>query len=379
MYNIYEQKRCARCILPSDFPNISFDENGVCNYCRNWDKSWKNFDYLKAEQKLIKIFEEAKSKKRQYDCLIPFSGGRDSSYVLLLAKKKYKLNPLVVTFNNGFLSEFALKNILNSVKILGVDHILHSYNWDHLKRMYQSTVKNSGEFCSICANGINYVKIVYQKKYDIPLLISGGSSRVDEQSPFEIISSHPKYVKNVLRKDAFSEDEINNFILPRRYDLNAIDQIKNKIKKDDYVRISLPDFMPWNLDKIQDILMKELNWKTPNKKDDHIDCKYANVKTYFKNQQIPGFVFKQAKYSQLIRDGQLTREEALVQLQVLIEKEQEPANLNEFIEELELSSDDIKNLDKKSHLNFINKNNLKDKESFLYKAIAMPYRLVKSL
>ena len=192
MSNLKEINRCTRCILSEDFPNIEYDKNGVCNYCHQWDKKWKNFDYEKAEQKLIEILKTAKNKRKKYDCLIPYSGGRDSSYVLYLIKQKYGLNPLAVTFNNGFLSDFAVENILNTVKVLNVNHILHTYEWGSLKKMYCSAMRAGGEFCSICANGINHIKISYQKKYGIPLIISGGSSRVDEQSPFEIITSHPQ-------------------------------------------------------------------------------------------------------------------------------------------------------------------------------------------
>jgi len=60
-------KRCSKCILPEDFPNIRFDKNGVCNYCHEWDKKWQNFDYDKSENELITIFNSAKGKKRKYD------------------------------------------------------------------------------------------------------------------------------------------------------------------------------------------------------------------------------------------------------------------------------------------------------------------------
>ncbi len=48
-----ELTKCARCILSSDFPNINFDEDGVCNYCHDWDKKWKNFDYKKSEEEIV--------------------------------------------------------------------------------------------------------------------------------------------------------------------------------------------------------------------------------------------------------------------------------------------------------------------------------------
>lgn len=369
-------KRCTRCILPADFPHITFDEKGVCNYCLEWDKRWKNFDYEKAERELIKIFSEVKKKNRKYDCMVPFSGGRDSTYVLYLVKRKYGLNPLAVTFNNGFLSEYAVENILNAIKILNVDHVMHSYNWGILKKMYKTTVQKSGEFCSICTNGINYTKITYQEKFDIPLLISGTSGRVDEQSPFEIISSNPKYVRKVL-KDNFSDEEINNFILPRWSELNTFELIKKKIAGKGYISINLPDYIKWDMNEIINVLMNELKWKTPDREKDHIDCKFASIKTYLKNQQIPGFIFKQEKFSQLIRDGQMTREEALNKLDKLISEEKEPAELDDFMKILDLKKDDIEAVKNKSHLKYISREELKSKESLTYQVLSIPWKMYK--
>ncbi|MDI6781008.1 MAG: hypothetical protein QME49_02705 [bacterium] len=147
--------RCSKCILPDNFPNIHFDSYKVCNYCHSWNKKWQNFDYEKSEKELIKIFDSAKAKNRPYDCLITYSGGRDSSYVIYLCKQKYHLNPLVVTFNNLFMSDYAIKNIFSTTQKLNVDHVFVTYKPENLKRFYSTMVKSGGEFCSICTIGIN--------------------------------------------------------------------------------------------------------------------------------------------------------------------------------------------------------------------------------
>ena len=371
-------KRCKRCILPENFPNIVFDENGICNYCHEWDKKWKNFDYNIAKNELIELFKKVKKLDRKYDCMVPFSGGRDSSYVLYLVKEKYGLNPLAVTFNNGFMSHYALENILNLTKLLKVDHVIHGYSWDQLQKMYKTTIKKSGEFCSICSTGINYVQIVYQEKFKIPLIISGTSTRVDEQSPFEIISSHPQYVRNVL-KDDFPNKNLDDFILPRRNNWSAFKMVINKLKGADYIRINLPDYIPWKVEEIQDILVNDLGWKTPDKNKDHIDCKYAEMKTYLKNKQIPGNIFKQEKYSQMIRDGQLTRQEAMNRLANIVNKQGKPEVYDEFIKEFELEEKEIEKNNRKSHLNFISKDETVEKEEIIFKLISIPWKFYKTI
>ncbi len=373
-------KRCSRCILPEDFPKITFDNEGICNYCHAWDKKWKHVDYNKAEQELMRIFRTAKAKNRQYDCLIPYSGGRDSSYVVYLCKQKYGLHPLVVTFNNLFISEYALRNIFRTVEKLNVDHVLFTYQPDQIKTFYTAMVQQGGEFCSVCTAGINYVTITYQKLYKIPLVIYGTSTRVDEQSPFEVSSTHPAYVRKALIKSGFTQKDIDAFLIPRRNEIATIEKITMKIFDTDYEQINLPDYIHWDNLAIQDALEKELGWETPDKQQDHIDCKFAAVKYFLKNKQIPHYIFKQEKYSQLIRDGQMSREEALESLNYLIEHEHEaPDELEDFIDFLNLSPEDVKNKERRSHLQYITKEETAIKEDLLYRLSAVPWKLMKAI
>ena len=370
---------CSKCILSDDFPGIIFDDNGVCNYCHEWDRKWSTFDYYaKAERELVTIFDSAKAKKRKYDCLIPYSGGRDSSYVVYLCKNRYKLNPFVVTFNNLFMSQHAIQNIFNMSKMLSVDHVMVTYKPDILMKMYRAMIKGGGEFCSICTTGINYVQIVYQKLFKIPLIISGTSTRVDEQSPFEVTSTHPLYVRRVLSKSGCFYDEINSFLIKRQYELSVSEKIRMKLFDTDYLQINLPDYIPWNNMEIQQVLENELGWETPDKHKDHIDCKFASVKYYLKNKQIPNFIFTQEKYSQLIRDGQMTREEALQSLNRLLKMEKdEPAELDDFLSFFDLGRKDIENKQRKSHLDYVAKDELKIKEKLLLRLFSLPWRAYK--
>ncbi|QTA93892.1 N-acetyl sugar amidotransferase [Desulfonema magnum] len=373
-----QQIRCGKCVLPHDFPNISFDKNGICNYCLEWDKKWQNFDYDKAEAELTRIVNWAKAKKRKYDCLIPYSGGRDSSYVLYLCKRKYNLNPLAVTFNNLFMSEYAIRNIFNTVSKLDVDHVFLTYQPEIVRKFYKTMVRDGGEFCSVCTSGINYATSKYQKQFNIPLVISGTSTRVDEQSPFEITCTHPVYLRRVLLQNGFSLETINSFLIKRSDEISALEKIKMKLSDSDYIRINLPDFVIWNNLEIQNVLERELDWDTPDKQKDHIDCKFAPVKNFLKNKQIPNFIFKQEKFSQLIRDGQMTREEAVEMLNSLSNSEEEPpAELDEFLNFLELEKKDIENKEKKSHLNYVTKEDLVVKESLAFRLLSVPWQLYK--
>ena len=106
--------RCVRCILPDTFPGISFDPQGVCNYCQQASGR----EALAKEQHLLRsqldaLFGEAKANRKSgsaYDVVVAFSGGKDSSYTLKLLRERYQLNCLAVTIDNGFLSESTFAN-----------------------------------------------------------------------------------------------------------------------------------------------------------------------------------------------------------------------------------------------------------------------------
>ena len=371
-------KRCTKCILDESFPHIRFDSSGVCNICHEWDRRWKNFDYGAAEKKLTSLFDQSKEKHRKYDCLVPFSGGRDSSYVLYLCKEKYGLNPLAVTFNNLFMSEYALKNIFKTVSKLGVDHAMVTYQPEQLKQFYKTMILKGGEFCSICTSGINYVTIMYQRLYNIPLVISGTSSRVDEQSPFEVTSTHPTYVRKVLSQNNFQSDAIDSLLIKRQYELSAIEKIKMKLLDSDFIRLNMPDYLPWDNQQIQEVLESKLNWETPDKDKDHIDCRFSSVKTFLKNKQIPHFIFKQEKYSQLVRDGQMTRDEALTALnEAIMTEDQPPEEFNDFLKYFDLSEADVENKEGRCHLDYISKDDTLVAESLAFKLLAVPWKFVK--
>ncbi|WP_198009925.1 adenine nucleotide alpha hydrolase family protein [Legionella tunisiensis] len=94
-------KRCSNCLLPETYETIEFDEHGCCNIC-NSAKIKRKIDWV-ARKKLLDQLIEKYRGKGDYDCIIPFSGGKDSTFQLLYLMKEYKIKPLVVRFNHGFM------------------------------------------------------------------------------------------------------------------------------------------------------------------------------------------------------------------------------------------------------------------------------------
>jgi len=136
----FKLKFCKNCILPNTRPNLKIDEDGVCDACKNKKTkiNWKN-----RRNKFLKIVKKIKNKnKKNYDCLIPVSGGKDSTWQVLMALK-YKMKPLCITWRSPARNEVGQKNLDNLIR-LGVDHIDFSINPKIEKYFTLKTFKKFG-------------------------------------------------------------------------------------------------------------------------------------------------------------------------------------------------------------------------------------------
>lgn len=79
--------RCTRCILPATLPSAKLDESGICSHCRTHSRLGDDWDRnkLKRERELRRLFDRVKNLRRPYDCLVPLSDGKDSTYALYTA------------------------------------------------------------------------------------------------------------------------------------------------------------------------------------------------------------------------------------------------------------------------------------------------------
>lgn len=114
-------RRCTKCILPATFPSIEFDENGVCNYCRDHKKFSQ-----KGRQALEEIVAPFRKQNGEQDCIVGFSGGRDSSYLLHYVKNELKMHPIAYTYDWGMVTDLARRNQARMCGKLGIEHILIS-------------------------------------------------------------------------------------------------------------------------------------------------------------------------------------------------------------------------------------------------------------
>lgn len=178
-------KICSRCVLPETFPGIRYDEDGVCNYCRTF--AGKEALEIKkgTYRERFRALVSEHAGKGQYDVVMCYSGGKDSTYTLALLKNEYKLSLLAVTFDNGFIPETTFRNIRTVVENLGVDHILFKPRFDLLKKIFtetalhdiypSKTLERASTICTSCMAIVKFstLRLALDKK--VPFIAFGWS------------------------------------------------------------------------------------------------------------------------------------------------------------------------------------------------------------
>jgi len=169
-------KYCSNCFLPSTKPQLTFNEKGICSACLNyWNRP--NIDWKKRKDTFLEIIHEIKKNNHSnnWDCVVPVSGGKDSTYQALKLRE-LGLNPLCVTATTCDLSELGRKNIEN-LKQLGFDYIEFSTNPLVRKKLNRIGLEMIGDISWPEHISINTIPITIALKYDINLIIWGENSQ----------------------------------------------------------------------------------------------------------------------------------------------------------------------------------------------------------
>lgn len=164
---------CQKCVLPDTRPNLVLDESGVCNACRSHD-SKKDVDWKARESSFRAVVENAKAKSLGYDCLLPVSGGKDSTWQVVKCLE-YGLKPLAITWKTPARTKLGEKNLANLVD-LGVDHIDYQVSPKVEKKfMYRAFVKYGSTAIPMHMALFN-IPLKLAVKLDIPLVVWGENS-----------------------------------------------------------------------------------------------------------------------------------------------------------------------------------------------------------
>jgi tRNA(Ile)-lysidine synthase TilS/MesJ len=312
--------------LPANFPGVTFDDEGICNYCRSFTGN-KALDELKQEyeKKFLALLYQYKGKS-EYDCLLCFSGGKDSTYTLDILKNKYGLSILAVTFDNGFISEAALNNMRRVCENVGVDHIIYKVRFDLLKKIFSTAAKEElypkktlERASTICTSFISFVKFISLKialEKDIPFIGYGWSpgqapvqSSVMQTNP-SLIKMSQKVVYGPLHKVA--GDMIRPYFLEEKHFTCG---------KEFPYNVHPLAFLEYNEEKIF-ARLKELGWERPVDTDPNSTNCLMNAFSNQVHEQMYGYNPYVFEISKMIREGVMNREAGLKKFSESVPKEQ---------------------------------------------------------
>lgn len=165
---------CKRCVYPNVAATpLAIDSEGVCTGCRTYEEQ-SRIDWSERSQWFSELCEEYRDKSgKNYDCLIPVSGGKDSFYQIHLIKKVHGMNPLLVTYNENNESETGKRNIQRMKHVFGCDYINVTPSVEVLKKMNRAGFIMCGDPDMQAHMGINSVPVQMAVRYGIPLVIWG--------------------------------------------------------------------------------------------------------------------------------------------------------------------------------------------------------------
>lgn len=286
-----ELKRCSSCITPETHETIVFDNKGVCNICNNQEIKEK-IDWKKGKQDLDALVESYRGKN-DYDCIVPFSGGKDSTWTLYYLMKEYKLKPLVVRFDHGFLRSGVQENTIKTLRKLGCDFHHFTPNWKIVQKLMLQSFLEKGDFCWHCHTGIFAYPMQVALRFNVPLVFWGEPSseytayysydqpeEVDEKRFNRFVNLGINAEDMLVRlQGTVDERDLKPFRYPALKDLRKIG----------YRSVCLGSYVPWDVKKQSAIIRKELDWKgdqvenvPPEYDYEKIECYMQGVRDYIK-------------------------------------------------------------------------------------------------
>jgi len=214
-------KYCNNCLFPETKPDLFFNNEGVCSACVASEIKDKNIDWEQREKDFFSIINKYKKAdtERGYDCLIPVSGGKDSTYQAYFMKKICGLNPLCVCFETTAITEIGQRNIDNISK-LGIDVIYFKKNYNAYRTMVIEGFKRVGDEMWPNHIGIFTIPINIAVKFNIPLIIWGENPQLEYGGPIESIETN-----NLTRKWL---EEFGGLLGNRIQDMVGVDGLTEK-------------------------------------------------------------------------------------------------------------------------------------------------------
>lgn len=372
---------CSNCIMDTSDPNISFDEQGVCDYCQNFNvtikPNWRTDD--RGEAELIHIAERIKAdtKGRDFDCIIGLSGGLDSSYLAYIAKEKMGLRPLLFHVDAGWNTDQAVGNIEKLVDGLGLDLYTEVINWEEMKDLQVAFLKSQISDQDLPQDGAFFSALYkFARKHKIKYVLTGSNFSTECcREPEEwggypgidktlFLDIHKRFGKRPLR--SFPLVDILVYKLYYKY-IMGMDIIKPL------------NLVPYIKSEAEALLESRFGWKKFKHK--HHESRFTR---FYEDCWMPrkfGYEKRRAHFSSLIMTGQMTRETALVRISKPELDEQFLKSEFEYVaNKLDLSVDELQEIfdgENKTYRDYKNKRFLIGVGSRVMRALGLEKRFFR--
>ena len=324
-YPIPDLKRCTKCILPETMPFISFDEHGVCNYCHHYTPR----NVPRPTEELFKLVEPYR-RANELDCIVPFSGGRDSCYGLHLIVKELEMKPVTYTYDWGMVTDLGRRNISRMCAELGVENIIVAADIEkkrqnittnlkawlksphlgmisiltagdkHFFRHVETIKKQTGIGLNLW--GVNPLEVTHFKAGFLGVPPDFDEKRVYMHGWQKQLEYQRLRFKAMLKSPGYFNQSL--------WDTLSGEYHRSFTEKKDYYHIF--DYWLWDEKLIDDTLINQYDWETAV--DTTTTWRIGDGTAAFYNYiyyVVAGFTEHDTFRSNQIREGQLSREDAL--------------------------------------------------------------------
>jgi len=305
---------CSNCVMDNSDSKITFDEKGVCDWCNNVYKNtlprW--YPNEKGRKLLEPLIEKIKKQGqgKDFECIIGLSGGADSSYLLHEAVKEFGLRPLVFHVDGGWDSQISVNNIEVMVDKLKLELFTEVINWEEMKDLQLSFFKAGVSHIDVPQDHA-FISTLYHfaKKYNVKYILNGGNISTEcVNNPLDWLyyGSDIVQLRDIHRK--FGKIPLDTYpltnILWHKVYLRYVKGIK---------RIEPLNYVPYIKKEAMEFLSREYGWQPYPQK--HFESRFTK---FFEGYWLPvrfGYDTRRVQFSSLILTGQMTREEALKELE----------------------------------------------------------------
>ena len=316
---------CSNCLLPETVESLVIGDDGVCSVCKNIAYKTTSIDWEERGARFDAILDDHRGKA-QYDCVVPFSGGKDSTFTLWYLVKVKKLKPLVVRFDHGFFRPTLQDNAHRTFRTLGVDVHQFTPNWQVVRKLMFESLRRKGDFCWHCHTGIFAYPMWVSIRFGIPLVIWGESGAeysswysFEEQEEMDQRRFDLKINRGIAAEDMIGmlDDTVSDYKVEARDLLPFTYPPKRELRKAGTKSIFLGRYIPWDVKRNTQIIEDELGWRgeqvegvPPDYSYEKIECYMQGVRDYIRYLK-RGYGRTAHLASIDIRNGRLSRDEGV--------------------------------------------------------------------